>query len=174
MKKIIVLFLMVLISNACINDVDFDQDTTIDIITPYTISFAYMMAEKSDFIVMPNQVVGMSESIQPNIKADLMDKIYSDVTFDLLIENSFLNEFELTFQFFDADNNSLDFYNFIIPAHASATGTTTFEGQFIVPSNDFKMTKKILVSILPLTSGFPDGNRYELDLNSSLSFEVKY
>ena len=165
MKRLLLLLMLLTGSVACLNDVDFDQDDSYEVVVPYKIAFVYFETINSDFLDNNDQVTQVTQEFYPNID-DLWSRIYSDITIEFEINNSFLSGFNITYEFRDATS--------VIHAFTlKIDGNSSHAESVVIPSSIFTQTQKIIVTITPHNTTLT-GKLNKLSLKSSLSFDVKY
>ncbi len=174
MKRVLLFLIIGLMSSSCLNDVDFDQADNFDVIAPYAFSFIYSDFYADDFGSNGTQSLFILKEFSLELNSDIIDRIYSDVTLSLDIENSFLDAFEIEFEFKNTADNVLYTHALTIPAHDSISGSTIIHDELIIPLEDFKQTSMVVVRFTALVDAFTIGGNKSLGVNSFLSFDVKY
>ncbi|PID68056.1 MAG: hypothetical protein CR968_03515 [Flavobacteriia bacterium] len=174
MKRILLFLIIGLISTSCWNDVDFNQADSFEVIAPYTFSFIYSDFYADDFENNGTQSLYILKEFSLKLNPDIIGRVYSDVTLSLDSENSFLDAFNIEFEFKNSADNVLYTHALAIPAHNSISGSTIKHFEFIIPLEDFKQTSMVVVKFTALVDDFTIGGNKSLGVNSTLSFDVKY
>lgn len=124
MKKIGV-FLILMLLNGCVKDVDFNQVDDIEIKSVYIVSLVHFNLYASDFLDDDlNELTHLEDFVLPRIKGNHIDDI-AKIEFTFNFSNSFSRDFLATVFFYDANDNVVYHLNPVIEIEKNTENVET-------------------------------------------------